>query len=69
MMKILVTGGAGYKGTVLTRRLLEQGYEVTLMDNFMYGYEPIMHLATSKNLEIIKHDITQRYCRTCTGTT
>ena len=56
-MKILVTGGAGYKGTVLTRKLLEQGYSVTLLDNFMYGYEPVMHLATNKSLEIIKHDI------------
>ncbi|MFN2313239.1 MAG: NAD-dependent epimerase/dehydratase family protein [Bacteroidales bacterium] len=56
-MKILVTGGAGYKGTVLTRRLLEQGYKVTLLDNFMYGYEPVMHLATNRNLEIIRHDI------------
>jgi len=56
-MKILVTGGAGYKGTVLTRRLLEEGYHVTLLDNFMYGYEPVMHLATNRNLEIIKHDI------------
>lgn len=56
-MKILVTGGAGYKGTVLTRRLLDEGYRVTLLDNFMYGYEPVMHLATNRNLEIIKHDI------------
>ena len=56
-MDILVTGGAGYKGTVLTRKLLEQGFKVTLIDNFMYGYEPIMHLATNKNLNIIKHDI------------
>ena len=56
-MKILITGGAGYKGTVLTSKLLEQGYAVTIIDNFMYGYEPIMHLATNKNLEIIKHDI------------
>lgn len=56
-MKILITGGAGYKGTVLTRKLLEHGYSVTLLDNFMYGYEPIMHLATNKSLEIIKHDI------------
>jgi len=56
-MKILVTGGAGYKGTVLTKRLLEQGYKVTLLDNFMYGYEPVMHLATNRNLEIIRHDI------------
>jgi nucleoside-diphosphate-sugar epimerase len=57
MMKILVTGGAGYKGTVLTRKLLERGFDVTVIDNFMYGYEPIMHLATHKNLEILKHDI------------
>jgi nucleoside-diphosphate-sugar epimerase len=56
-MKILVTGGAGYKGTVLVRKLLDQGYKVTLLDNFMYGYEPVMHLATNRNLEIIKHDI------------
>jgi len=56
-MKILITGGAGYKGTVLTRNLLDNGYKVALLDNFMYGYEPIMHLATNKNLEIIKHDI------------
>lgn len=56
-MKILVTGGAGYKGTVLTRRLLEKGFQVTLLDNFMYGYEPVMHMATNRNLEIIKHDI------------
>jgi len=56
-MKILVTGGAGYKGTVLVRKLLDQGYDVTLLDNFMYGYEPVMHLATRKNLQIIRHDI------------
>jgi nucleoside-diphosphate-sugar epimerase len=56
-MKILVTGGAGYKGTVLTRKLLEKGYDVSLIDNFMYGYEPVMHFATNRNLEIIRHDI------------
>lgn len=56
-MRILVTGGAGYKGTVLVRKLLEQGYDVTLLDNFMYGYEPVMHLAANKKLDIIKHDI------------
>ncbi len=56
-MRILVTGGAGYKGTVLTRKLLEHGYKVTLLDNFMYGYEPVMHLATNRNLDIVRHDI------------
>lgn len=57
MMKILVTGGAGYKGVILTAKLLDQGYNVTVLDNFMYGYEPIMHLATRKNLTILKNDV------------
>jgi nucleoside-diphosphate-sugar epimerase len=57
MEKILVTGGAGYKGIVLTRKLLERGYKVTVLDNFMYGYEPILHLATNPNLTIRKADI------------
>lgn len=56
-MNILITGGAGYKGIVLTSKLLEQGYKVTVLDNFMYGYEPILHLSKHKNLNIIKRDI------------
>ncbi len=56
-MKILLTGGAGYKGIVLTTKLLEKGYKVTILDNFMYGYEPILHLVKNKNLTIIKADI------------
>lgn len=56
-MNILVTGGAGYKGIILTTRLLDKGYHVTVLDNFMYGYEPIMHLATHPKLTIIKGDI------------
>ena len=56
-MKILITGGAGYKGVVLTAKLLNLGYKVTLLDNFMYGPEPVMHLATNPNLTIEKQDI------------
>jgi nucleoside-diphosphate-sugar epimerase len=56
-LKILITGGAGYKGIVLTSKLLEKGYQVTILDNFMYGYEPVLHLAKNKNLTIIKADI------------
>ena len=56
-MNILITGGAGYKGIILTKKLLEQGYKVTVLDNFMYGYEPILHLVTHPRLTIVKADI------------
>jgi nucleoside-diphosphate-sugar epimerase len=56
-MNILVTGGAGYKGIILTTKLLCKGYSVTMLDNFMYGYEPVIHLAKHPALTIVKHDI------------
>ena len=43
-MKIMVTGGAGYKGLKLAQALLERGHEVTIFDNFMYGMEPALYL-------------------------
>jgi len=56
-LNILVTGGAGYKGIKLTTKLLSEGYDVTLLDNFMYGYEPILHLVENNKLTILKQDI------------
>ncbi len=56
-MNILITGGAGYKGIILTTKLLEAGNKVTVFDNFMYGYEPILHLVKNRNLKIKKGDI------------
>ena len=56
-MKILITGGAGYKGILLTEKLLNLGHKVTILDNFMYDYESILHLIKNKNLEILKFDI------------
>lgn len=56
-MNTLVTGGAGYKGSILTHKLLNLGLKVTVIDNFMYGYESLLHIATHPNLTIIKHDI------------
>lgn len=55
-MNILVTGGAGYKGIILTTKLLEKNHKVTVFDNFMYGYDPILHLVQNPNLSIIKAD-------------
>jgi len=54
---ILVTGGAGYKGVILVKKLLERGYTVTLLDNFMYGYDSVLHLVTEPNLRIVQLDI------------
>lgn len=56
-MKILITGGAGYKGVVLAKSLLEKGYKVTIYDNFMYGFEPVLHLMDFEQLEVKNIDI------------
>lgn len=54
---VLVTGGAGYIGVHLLELLLDDGYNVTLLDNFTFGEKPIAHLKDHKNLKIIKGDI------------
>mgnify|MGYP000108910542 FL=1 len=43
-MKVLITGGAGYLGSNLTRHLLEVGYTVTVLDNLMYDQVTLLHL-------------------------
>ena len=55
--RILVTGGAGYIGSVLTRQLVEKGYTVRVLDSLMYGGEPIIDLFNSPNFEFVKGDI------------
>ena len=57
MEKILVTGGAGYKGSVLIPLLLERGHKVVIYDNFMYGPHAILHFASHPNLQIVEGDI------------
>lgn len=55
--KVLVTGGAGYIGSVLTRQLLEKGYQVRVMDRLMFGGEPIIDMLNYPNFEFIKGDV------------
>jgi len=57
MKNVLITGGAGYKGVLLTEELLKLGHKVTILDNFMYGYESVLHLILNPNLTINKLDI------------
>ncbi len=57
MSKILITGGAGYVGSVLTPYLLNKGHKVTVVDLMIYGEEV---LKKNKNLRIVKGDIRDR---------
>jgi nucleoside-diphosphate-sugar epimerase len=52
-MKILVTGGCGYVGTVLTNKLLEDGHEVCVIDTQWFGN----HLKSHPNLEVLQEDV------------
>ncbi len=56
-LRVLVTGGAGYKGVLLAQRLLERNYKVTILDSFMYGYDPVLHLVSNPNVAIMQQDI------------
>ena len=56
MTKILVTGGAGYIGSVLIPKLLLEGYEVTCVDNLMYEPTSLMMATINKNFKLIVGD-------------
>ncbi len=56
-MKILVTGGAGYIGSVLVPELLKSGYEVIVIDNFMYNQTSLLDCCNDKRLTIIRGDV------------
>lgn len=57
-MRILVTGGAGFLGSHLCDRLVEQGHDVLCMDNFFTGRKKnIEHLLGNSRFELIRHDV------------
>lgn len=67
-MNILITGGAGYKGTKLSQVLLKKGHKVTCIDNFPNGADAILSFVADKNYTPIKKDIreiTQKDLKDC----
>jgi len=56
-MKVLVTGGAGYIGSILCEHLLDYGYDVTVLDNLTYGPGSLFHLAHNPKFHCIQGDV------------
>jgi len=56
-LRILITGGAGYLGSILSRRLLKKGYHVRIMDDLWYGKESIKDCLTNDKFELVHADI------------
>ncbi|GAB1418191.1 SDR family oxidoreductase [Bacteroidales bacterium] len=62
MKRILVTGGAGFIGSHLCERLLNEGNDVICMDNYFTGQKKnIAHLMDHRYFELVRHDVTAPY--------
>lgn len=55
-MRVLVTGGAGYIGSVLCERLLDAGYQVTVVDNLIYGQQTLLQLCSDPRFDFVFGD-------------
>lgn len=53
---VLITGGAGYLGSILVEHLLDAGHKVTVLDNLMYGQESLFHFCANPNFNFVRGD-------------
>lgn len=56
-MKVLITGGAGFVGSILVPELMQRGHEVRVLDNLMYGQVSLLHCFIDGRFEFIRGDI------------
>jgi nucleoside-diphosphate-sugar epimerase len=56
-VNVVITGGAGYVGTKLAEQYLLRNHHVTIVDNFMFGANSILHLMKYKHLTVVRRDI------------
>lgn len=62
MKRILITGGAGFIGSHLCERLLNEGNDIICLDNFFTGSKDnVRHLLDNNHFELVRHDITKEY--------
>ena len=57
MKNILITGGAGYIGSVLSKSLLDKGYSVTVLDNFRYNQNSLLDCCHDDKFRVIRGDV------------
>lgn len=55
--RVLISGGAGYLGSVLCEHLLRDGFRVTVIDNLMYGQHSLLHLCANPGFEFVYGDV------------
>ncbi|MCP4588275.1 NAD(P)-dependent oxidoreductase [Pseudoalteromonas sp.] len=55
-LNILVTGGAGYLGSIMVPELLRKGHKVTVLDNFMFGQDSLSAVCVNPNFSVIRGD-------------
>ena len=57
MQRVLVTGGAGYIGSILVPKLLDRGFHVTVVDNFMFGQDSLSGVCYHPCFELVRGDV------------
>ena len=57
---VLITGGAGYIGSILTSELLRQNYRVSILDSLLFGGESIVPFLNHPNFHFVKTDVTEK---------